>query len=138
MGLFLARFDQNAFNGVGVAHRYKILYFSVMKPLEFLGSSLDELRAFTPDARHRAGYQLDRVQRGLEPEDFKPMPTVGAGVYEIRVRDEAGTFRVMYVAKFEQAVYVLHAFQKKTQKTTQADIELTTRRYRELLQELRR
>jgi len=109
-----------------------------MKPLEFLGSSLDELRAFTPDARHRAGYQLDRVQRGLEPEDFKPMPTIGAGVYEIRVRDEAGAFRVMYVAKFEQAVYVLHAFQKKTQKTTQADIELTTRRYRELLQELRR
>jgi len=110
----------------------------MMKPLEFCGSALDDLRTFTPNARHRAGYQLERVQRGLEPEDFKPMRAVGAGVYEIRVRDEAGAFRVMYVAKFEQAVYVLHAFQKKTQKTTQADIELAARRYRELLQELRR
>jgi len=110
----------------------------MMKPLEFRGSALEDLRTFTPDARHRAGYQLDRVQRGLEPENFKPMPAVGAGVYEIRVRDEAGVFRVMYVAKFEQAVYVLHAFQKKTQKTTRTDIELAARRYRDLLQELRR
>jgi len=86
----------------------------MMKPLEFLGSSLDDLRTFAPNARY------------------------GAGVYEIRGRDEAGAFRVMYVAKFEQAVYVLHAFQKKTQKTTRTDIELAARRYRELLQEIRR
>jgi len=72
----------------------------MMKPLEFLGSSLDDLRTFTPDARDRAEYQLERVQRGLEPEDFKPMHSVGAGVYEIRVRDEAGAFRVMYTDRY--------------------------------------
>jgi phage-related protein len=67
---------------------------------------------------------------GREPADFKPMPSAGPGAYEIRVRDEAGTFRVIYVAKFEHAVYVLHAFQKKTRKTPQADIELAARRYK--------
>jgi len=108
-----------------------------MKPLEFRGTSLDDLRAFAPEARHLAGYQLDRVQRGLEPTDFKPMPAVGAGVYEIRVREAAGAYRVMYVAKFDEAVYVLHAFQKKTQKTARADIELATHRYRDLLQDRR-
>jgi len=107
----------------------------MMKPLEFRANSLDELRAFSPQARHQAGYQLERVQRGLEPADFKPMPAVGAGVYEIRVRDATGAFRVMYLAKFEEAVYVLHAFQKKTQKTARAEIELATRRYRDLLQD---
>jgi len=107
----------------------------MVKPLQFCGTSLDDLRAFAPDARHLAGYQLDRVQRGLEPADFKPMPAVGTGVYEIRVRDATGAYRVLYVAKFDEAVYVLHAFQKKTQKTTQADIELAARRYRDLLQD---
>jgi len=109
----------------------------MMKPLEFRASSLDDLRAFSQEARHQAGYQLERVQRGLEPADFKPMPVIGGGVYEIRVRDAAGAFRVMYVAKFEEAVYVLHAFQKKTQKTARAEIELAARRYRDLLQDRR-
>ena len=70
------------------------------------------------------------VQVGRDPADFKPMPNVGAGAYEIRVRDQSGAFRVIYVAKFESAVYVLHAFQKKTRKTAQADIDLAARRYK--------
>ena len=71
-----------------------------------------------------------RVQFGGEPANFKPMPTVGAGAYEIRVRDESGTYRAIYVAKFEAAVYVLHAFQKKSQQTAKLDIELAKVRYR--------
>jgi len=70
------------------------------------------------------------VQVGREPRDFKPLPAVGSGAYEIRIRDAAGAFRVVYVAKFEKAVYVLHAFRKKTRKTSRADIELAVRRYR--------
>ena len=103
-----------------------------MKPVEFLGSSLDDLRAFPEQARHDLGFQLERVQRGLEPDDGKPMQTIGPGVREIRVRDASGAFRVIYVAAFAEAVYVLHAFAKKTQRTTQHDIALAQRRLREL------
>jgi phage-related protein len=78
---------------------------------------------------------LDQVQHGREPDDWKPMNTVGQGVKEIRIRDEAGAFRVLYVAKFADAVYVLHCFQKKTEKTSKADLELAAKRYRELLKE---
>lgn len=70
------------------------------------------------------------VQVGREPADFKPIPAVGYGAYEIRIRDAAGAYRVVYVAKFEEAVYVLHAFQKKTRKTSQADIKLAMQRYK--------
>ena len=70
------------------------------------------------------------VQVGREPADFKPLPAVGSGAYEIRIREAAGAFRVVYVAKFEEAVYVLHAFQKKTRKTSQADIEMAVQRYK--------
>ncbi len=107
------------------------------KPLEFRGSSLDDLRAFPFAARREAGHQLDQVQNGQEPDDWKPMNTVGQGVKEIRIRDADGAFRVIYVAKFADAVYVLHCFQKKTEKTNKADIELAGKRYRDLLQELR-
>jgi phage-related protein len=100
-----------------------------MKAVHFVGTARKELAAFPESARRRAGYELFMVQVGREPADFKPMPSVGPGVYEIRVRAEAGTFRVIYVAKFENAVYVLHAFQKKTRKTPFADIELAARRY---------
>lgn len=103
-----------------------------MKSVAFVGGSLAALRAFPPGARQRAGYQLDRVQRGLEPDDWKPIPTVGSGVREIRIRDEAGAFRVVYVANRGDAVHVLHCFQKKTQKTSRADIDLATKRYKEL------
>jgi phage-related protein len=75
------------------------------------------------------------VQRGQEPDDWKPINSVGAGVREIRVRDERGIFRVMYLTKFGHTIYVLHCFQKKTQKTGTADLETATRRYRELQKE---
>ncbi len=107
------------------------------KPVEFVGSALDDLRAFPQDSRREAGHQIDRVQNGLEPDDWKPMPTVGQGVQEIRIRDASGAFRVFYVAKFAAAVYVLHCFQKKTQKTSKADLELATKRYRDVLKELK-
>ncbi len=108
------------------------------KPVEFRGTALDDLRAFPVSARREAGYQLDQVQQGGEADDWKPMNTVGPGVREIRIRDEAGAFRVVYVAKFARAVYVLHCFQKKTQKTSKTDIDLAATRYRELLKEIDR
>jgi len=96
---------------------------------------LEDLRAFPLTARREAGQQWDQGQNGREPDDWKPMNTVGQGVNEIRIRDEAGAFRVLYVAKFADAVYVLHCFQKKTGKTSKADVELAAKRYRELLKE---
>ncbi len=102
-----------------------------MKKLRFIGSSLDDLREFPWEARRDAGFELDAVQRGLMPSDFKPMPGVGQGAYEIRIHVQ-GEWRVMYVAKFDDAVYVLHAFHKKTQKTRKEDIELAARRYRQI------
>jgi phage-related protein len=106
------------------------------KPVEFRGRALDDLRAFPEAARREAGYQLDQVQRGREPDDWKPMNTVGRGVQEIRIRDATGAFRVLYVAKFDDAVYVLHCFQKKAQRTSKADLNLAAQRYRDLLKEL--
>ena len=100
-----------------------------VKPIEFLGDSLRSLREFPDDAKRDAGYQLDRVQHGLQPEDFKPMPTIGKGVEEIRVRDDTGAYRVIYTARLADAVYVLHAFQKKTQTTSKRDIELAKQRF---------
>lgn len=97
------------------------------KPLRWVGSSLDDLRTFPADARKGAGYQLYRVQAGMMPDDWKSMASVGRGVYEIRVRT-AGEHRIFYIARFKEAVYVLHAFQKRTQRTRKADIELGARR----------
>jgi len=107
------------------------------KPIEFLGDSLDELREFPQEARREAGHQLDRVQHGLEPDDWKPMKTIGAGVKEIRIKDAAGAFRVIYLAKLKDAVYVLHCFQKKTEKTSQADLKLAGERYKELMRNVK-
>ena len=106
------------------------------KPVEFRGSSLDDLRAFPEPARREAGYQLDQVQQGYEPYDWKPMPRIGSGVQEIRIRDAAGAYRVIYVAKFADAIYVLHCFKKKTQKTSKTDVDLAEKRYRDLTKEL--
>jgi phage-related protein len=106
------------------------------KPVEFRGSALADLRAFPVLARREAGHQLDRVQLGLEPDDFRPMPGIGSGVQEIRTWDAAGAFRMVYVAKFAKAVYVLHCFMKKTQHTSKKDIDLAEKRYRELVKEL--
>jgi phage-related protein len=105
------------------------------KPVEFRGSSFDDLRAFPLAARREAGHQIDQVQHGREPDDWKPMNTAGQGVKEIRIRDAAGAFRVIFVAKFADAVYVLHCFQKKTEKTSKSDVDLAAKRYRDLLKE---
>ena len=102
-----------------------------MKPLRFVGSSLDDLRSFPAEARRQAGFELYAIQRGLDPSDWKPMKTVGSGVREIRIR-VLGEWRVLYVAKFADAVYVLHTFQKKTQKTRRNDIEIARQRYKQL------
>ena len=102
------------------------------KPLSWLGSSLENVRAFPEDARRAAGHQLGRVQQGLPPTDSKPMTTVGPGVVEIRLhtRVEHGVF---YVARFEEAVYVLHAFEKRTRQTPQPEIALARKRLADLI-----
>ena len=102
-----------------------------MKPLRFVGSSLDDLRNFPAEARRQAGFELYAVQRGLEPSDWKPMNVIGAGVGEIRIH-VLGEWRVVYVAKFSGGVYVLHSFQKKSRKTRREDIELARQRYRQI------
>ena len=107
-----------------------------VKPIEFRGRALDDLCRFPTSARREAGYQLYQVQEGLDPDDWKPMNTVGSGVKEIRIREEDGAFRVMYVAKFAEVIYVLHCFQKKTRKTSPEDIALASRRYKDLIREL--
>lgn len=104
-----------------------------MKLLKFIDSSLKDLRAMPSTVRHALGVELMTVQYGGEPKDFKPMSSIGVGTYEIRYKDENGAFRVIYVAKFADAVYVLHAFQKKTQKTAKPDIDLATTRYKRLI-----
>jgi phage-related protein len=102
------------------------------KPLLWLGSSRSDVRAFPEDARSTVGFQLRRIQQGLDPNDWKPMPTVGPGVREIRIHVE-GEQRVFYVATFPEAVYVLHAFEKRTRRTAAHDIELGRKRFRDLV-----
>ena len=101
------------------------------KPLKFVGSSLDDLRNFPDEARRAAGFELRAVQNGLEPSDWKPMHAVGPGVQEIRIH-VLGEWRVIYVARRNDAVYVLHAFEKKSRKTGRSDLELARRRYRQI------
>ena len=103
-----------------------------MKPIIFLGDSRERLRGFPEGARQQAGFQLDRLQRGLDPDDFKPMKTVGKGVEEIRVRDATGAYRVIYLARMKEGVYVLHAFKKTSRRTSKADIKLAEARLADL------
>jgi len=102
------------------------------KPIVWAGSALEDLRRFPEKARSRVGYQLRRIQEGLEPGDWKPMPLVGAGVREIRIHT-GREHRILYVTKFEEAIYVLHAFEKKTQRTAISDLDLAKRRFSEVL-----
>ena len=106
------------------------------KPVIWLGTARDDLRGFPPDVRQVAGFQLWRVQRGLEPNDWKPMAAVGLGVREVRVHTGL-EHRVVYLAKFDEAVYVLHAFQKGSQQTPKRDLDLARQRLRELLKRRR-
>ncbi len=104
-----------------------------MKPVKFLGNSLKCLREFPKDARQDAGHQLDKVQHGKQPDNFKPMPSIGKGAEEIRVWDDSGIYRVIYTARLADAVYVLHAFQKKTQATPKRDIDTAKKRFVQLM-----
>ncbi|MCB8878479.1 type II toxin-antitoxin system RelE/ParE family toxin [Acidisoma silvae] len=108
---------------------------SYPKNVSFRGTSLADLRSFPTEARKECGFQIGQVQIGLDPDDWKIMTSIGQGVKEIRVRDDAGIFRVVYIAKFTEAVYVLHCFQKKTQQTAKSDIDLAKSRLKDLLKE---
>lgn len=102
------------------------------KPIDWRGSSLSDLKdekLFSEDARKEAGHQLSQVQAGLEPDHWKPFDTVGHGTKEIVIDVEDGWYRVMYVAKFSEAVYVLHCFKKKTNATSQKDVKIAAARY---------
>ena len=102
------------------------------KPVLWIASSLDDLRAFPEEARRRAGFELRRVQQGLQPTDWKPMASVGTGVEEVRIHT-GQEHRVFYVARFEEGVYVLHAFEKRSRKTPARDIEVARDRLRQVL-----
>lgn len=104
-----------------------------MRKLLFVGRSREDLRAFPQSARKAAGGELENLQKGAEPNDWKPMKTVGPGVAEIRIQDQTGAYRVIYIAKLKDAIYVLHCFEKKSQKTGRADIALASARYRSLV-----
>jgi phage-related protein len=104
-----------------------------MRKIIWQGSSKTDLKSFPSTVVAGLGYQLFRVQTGLDPEDWKPMPSIGAGVREIRVRDATGAFRIIYIATRPQGIYVLHCFQKKSQKTSQQDIQLARARLNSIL-----
>lgn len=104
----------------------------MVKGLYWLGRSREAVQGFIKSARSQVGYQLHRVQQGLMPQDYKPMPSVGQGAFEIRLH-QPHEHRVIYVAKFEGKVYVLHAFEKKTQKTSKQDLEIAKRNYQEMI-----
>ncbi len=103
-----------------------------MKPIEFMGNTLNTIKSFPEIIKRETGYQLDRIQRGLDPLDWKPMSSIGLGVREIRIKQQ-GQFRIIYIAKFDTAIYVLHAFSKKTQKTNQQDLEMAKDALKKLL-----
>jgi phage-related protein len=103
------------------------------KQIRWVGSAYGDLLAFPREARREAGFQLGKVQAGLEPAGWKPFDDVGAGTSELRIRDASGIYRVMYIAKFEEAVYVLHCFQKKTQVTSKRDKAIAAVRYRAVI-----
>ncbi len=102
----------------------------IEKEIRWVGSSYDDLLAFPDEARRNAGFQLGKVQAGLDPDNWKPFADVGAGCREIRIQEASGVYRVMYVAKFEEAIYVLHCFQKRTQTTSKQDKDIAQARYR--------
>ena len=117
---------------------YKDLYNRrEVKDIVFVGGSGDDLRGFPAVACQRAGYQLYLVQMGMDPTDWKPMPSVGTGCREIRVRAEGDAYRVVYVASIGDAVYVLHCFQKKARQTAKAEIGLARQRYRQTIESIR-
>ena len=107
-----------------------------VKPVTWLGDSHEQVKGFPAGPRREVGFELWEVQQGKEPSDWKPMPSIGLGVNEIRVR-AGNAYRLIYVARFAEAVYVLHAFEKKSRKTSKPDLELARKRFRTLIQERR-
>jgi phage-related protein len=101
-----------------------------MKAVVWMGSSREDLKRFPETAQDSLGFELYRVQCGLDPKDWKPMASIGSGVREIRARDEAGIFRICYLATRPEGVYVLHCFQKKTSQTSRTDLELAVKRFK--------
>lgn len=101
-----------------------------MKQVIWMGSSRDDLRAFPREARREIGYQLEHVQEGVDPDDWRPMSGVGPGVREMRIQESSGAFRCIYLTKRPEGIYVLHCFQKKTQKTSRQDLDLAERRFK--------
>lgn len=110
----------------------------VEKPIHWMGSSLKDIKdekVFSLEARKEAGHQLSQVQMGLDPDDWKPFDEVGPGTREIRINQDDGWYQIMYVAKFQEAVYVLHCFKKKTTSTRKKEIEIANSRYKEVIAE---
>jgi len=104
-----------------------------VKPIRFLGASLEDLRGLPTEARRTAGFQLQKIQQGDPPDDWKPMSTVGRGVIECRIREASGAYRLLYLASLPEAIYVLHVFRKTTTQTSKLDVSLGQKRYRELM-----
>lgn len=100
------------------------------KEIRWVGSSYQDILQFPAEPRKEAGFQLGKVQAGLEPDNWKPFDDVGVGTKETRIRDAAGIYRVMSIAKFEEAIYVLHCFRKKTETTTKQDKTIAEASYR--------
>ena len=108
----------------------------MIKVVEWIGSSLKDVQSFPKDAKREIGHALDNLQHGYAPADWKPMPSIGSGVYEIRVHTD-GEYRVVYITKFCKKIYVLHAFKKKTQKTPKKDIDISQARLKEAMANIR-
>jgi phage-related protein len=106
-----------------------------MKKIVFMGHSLHDIKKFPSTIKREMGFELDKIQNGYAPVNWKPMQSIASGVREIRVRDLLGIYRVIYIAKFKKSVYVLHAFQKKTQKTNKTDIDIAIKAYKNILKE---
>lgn len=107
-----------------------------MRKVVFEGNTLKTIRQLPDDVRHRSGYEIDRIQRGKEPENWKPFSTIGQGAREIRIQVDR-QYRIIYIAKFEDKVHVLHVFEKKTQKTRKSDIEIAKNRLKEVIRRYR-
>lgn len=105
------------------------------KPIYWVGTSLKDLLSLPDDVKREAGYQLHRIQNGLDPENWKPFKEIGLGVKEIRISDDGDAFRVIYIAKFSEKIYVLHSFQKKSQKTSLKDTKIAKTRYSAIINE---
>src|SRR5258708_7872884 len=110
----------------------------VLKPTTCHGDSLERIRDFPDDARRQVGHELYQLQKGMDPSDWKPLPTIGAGVREIRIREAFGAYRVVYIAGLGGAIHVLHAFEKKSEKTAQRELDLESERFAHLREELKK